>query len=390
LTHPGRLKDCRSVCWLRIRQSVDDFAVSRRTDPYDYSRVNFLAKRVTIFSALSPRSFVVSRAAPASTAPLPFIGFAEHLPIAMTGRIGEMMISVGNGCSVELSAIAALTNQLSPIKESELLRAAAALRVVNPPSITGAAFTDSAVKARNDLDQFQILHFATHGLTEGQWGCAKSPPALVTSLGDEDSDSILSFSEIARLKLNANLVVLSACDTASGVTTDQARAEGQEESGATLEGLVRAFLTANARAVLSTYWAISDEGESEALIENFYRAGRTSNIATALRTAQTGTMSDPRSSHPIFWGAFFVVGDASKLMCVWRRRASGGNPRQPEQSRSVDGATTPQSRSLTQRSIASASGSRLLERNVIAILPVITSYGSSMSGTTWRQERMAR
>jgi CHAT domain-containing protein len=294
--------------------SVDDFAVSRRTDPYDYSRVNFLAKRVTIFSALSPRSFVVSRAAPASTAPLPFIGFAEHLPIAMTGRIGEMMISVGNGCSVELSAIAALTNQLSPIKESELLRAAAALRVVNPPSITGAAFTDSAVKARNDLDQFQILHFATHGLTEGQWGCAKSPPALVTSLGDEDSDSILSFSEIARLKLNANLVVLSACDTASGVTTDQARAEGQEESGATLEGLVRAFLTANARAVLSTYWAISDEGESEALIENFYRAGRTSNIATALRTAQTGTMSDPRSSHPIFWGAFFVVGDASKLM----------------------------------------------------------------------------
>jgi CHAT domain-containing protein len=109
-------------------------------------------------------------------------------------------------------------------------------------------------------------------------------------------------------------VVLSACDTASGVSSAEARASGQEESGATLEGLVRAFLAANTRAVLTTYWPISDEGESEALIEGFYRAGRTADIATALRTAQTGLITQPAFSHPIFWGAFFVVGDASKTM----------------------------------------------------------------------------
>jgi CHAT domain-containing protein len=207
-----------------------------------------------------------------------------------------------------------LSNQLTPIDARELTRASTALGLSSAPELIGAAFSDTAVSARTDLDQFQVLHFATHGLTEGQWGCRQSPPALVTSMGGEGSDGILSFAEIAKLHLNANLVVLSACDTASGVSNAEARAAGQEESGATLEGLVRAFLAANTRAVLTTYWPISDEGESEALIENFYRAGRTADIAIALKTAQTELMVVPKSSHPIYWGAFFVVGDASKMM----------------------------------------------------------------------------
>lgn len=296
------------------RASVDRFAATRRASPYDYSQVDFLAKQVSVSSALSPRSFIVARKLPESNAPQPFMGFAQHMPVSVTRQVGDRMISIGSGCQVELSAIAQLTHQLAPINKRELDRATAALGVTGAPELTGQAFTDTAVKERTDLDQFQILHFATHGLTEGQWGCAKSPPALVTSLDGGESDAILSFSEIAGLKLNANLVVLSACDTASGVSAAEARASGQEESGATLEGLVRAFLTANTRAVLTTYWPISDEGESEALIEDFYRAGRSSDIATALRSAQTGLMNDPKASHPIYWGPFFVVGDASKTM----------------------------------------------------------------------------
>ena len=148
-----------------------------------------------------------------------------------------------------------------------------------------------------------MLHFATHGLTEGQWGCAKSPPALVTSMGDAGSDGILSFNEIARLRLDANLVVLSACETASGLEPGRRRAPpGQEEAGNTLEGLVRAFLAANARAVLTTYWPISDEGESEALIEDFYRAARSGTIGDALRTAQTDADERRRKLAPDLLG----------------------------------------------------------------------------------------
>ena len=296
------------------KASVDAFAVSRRANAYDYSRVGFLANKVALSSALSPRSFLVARKSPASTAKFPFIGFAQHMPIAMSGAFGGRMVSVGTNCQVELKAIAALTNQLTPINARELTRATDALGVTGAPMMIGADFTDTAVEARTDLNQFQVLHFATHGLTEGQWGCAQSPPGLVTSQGGPESASILTFGDIAKLRLDANLVVLSACDTASGVSSAEARAAGQEESGATLEGLVRAFLAANARAVLTTYWPISDEGESEALIEGFYRAGRTTDIANALKTAQSALIAQPKFSHPFFWGPFFVVGDASKTM----------------------------------------------------------------------------
>ena len=296
------------------RESVTAFAQSRKANSYDYSQVNFLAKRLSLSTALSPRSLVVSRNLPASSAPLPFMGFAQHLPTLASVKFGNTMVSIGTGCEAEENAIAQLTRDLKPIDARELTRAGAALGLAQVPELTGAAFTDTAVKARTDLDQFQVLHFATHGLTEGQWGCAKSPPALVTTMDEKGSDGILSFDEIAKLRLDANLVVLSACDTAAGISGAQGRSAGQEEAGATLEGLVRAFLAANARAVLSTYWPISDAGESEQLIEDFYRSARTGTIGQALQSAQTSLIANPKSSHPLYWGAFFVVGDAQKAL----------------------------------------------------------------------------
>jgi CHAT domain-containing protein len=306
--------------------SVDRFKSTRLKDRYDYSGVNFLARRVTLSSALSPRSLLVARGLPDSSAPLPFMGFAEHMPVAMDGRAGNSLVSIGSGCQVELETIASLSRQLAPIDKSELFKAGAALGLAQTPMLTDAAFTDTAVLERKDLDQFQVLHFATHGLTEGQWGCAKSPPALVTSMGSEGSDGILSFNEIARLRLDANLVVLSACETASGVSQAEARAAGQEETGNTLEGLVRAFLAANARAVLTTYWPISDEGESEALIEDFYRSARNTTIGEALKSAQLTIMDQPASSHPIYWGPFFIVGDANKPLISGSARAQLQSP----------------------------------------------------------------
>jgi hypothetical protein len=292
--------------------SVKSFAASRDLAPYDYRAVDFLAKRVPVAMALSPRSLLVSRSMPESTAKYPFIGFAQHMPAQVSASEGQTVVSVGSGCTTELSQIALLTRELQPIKARELVEASAALGVPNAPEVTGAAFTDTAIRERTDLNQFQVLHFATHGLTEGQWACAKAPPALVTSLGAKGSDAILSFDEVAQLKLDANLVVLSACDTSAGVSIGGARATGEEDVDASLDGLVRAFLAAQARAVLSTYWPISDAGESEALITDFYAAARTGSIQSALQTAQVKLMTSEDSSHPIYWGAFFLVGDGQK------------------------------------------------------------------------------
>ncbi len=287
---------------------------TKQRDKLDYTNVPFLAKRLSSSVAISPRSFLASRAVAPSNAIQPLIGFASPQPISAGAAASQGMFRVGP-CIVPSATIAELSNRLPPIPGREIQLAADALQIGAAPIMSNAAFTDSAVLRRGasggDLSQYKVLHFATHGLTEGQFGCAEAPAALLTSLGDNGSDMLLSFDEIARLRLDANLVVLSACETASAIGERALRFSGEAQPGATLEGLVRAFFSANARAVLATYWESSNRGDSEVFMERFYQSGRNHDITTALNSAQRDLMSNRESSHPFFWGGFFVVGDTS-------------------------------------------------------------------------------
>ncbi len=302
--------------------SVRRHEAMRRTAPNDLSGIDFLAGRAEITGALSPRSFLIVRALPPSHAPSPFIGFGENAPAATLGAQSAMRISFGSGCDISYADLAAMMNANQPISATEIRLAATALGVPDAPAVTGAAFSDRAVlaeSAKGDLAQYQVVHFATHGLPETKAGCMRVPPALVTTLappepGQAPSDGLLSFSEIASLRLNANLVVLSACETAAGVSSVGGRLGGQDESGATLDGLVRAFIAANARAVLATYWKVPAVESSDAFIRTFYARGRSESIGAALRDAQREAIRQPATSHPYYWGAYFLVGDASKTM----------------------------------------------------------------------------
>jgi CHAT domain-containing protein len=280
-------------------------------NPMDYTGVAFLAGKSEISTEVSPRSFLIARALPPSHATKPFIGFAE--PQAPSLAVADTRVSVGDLCYVDSRALRQLAATAPPIPAAEVQLAANALGDPSAPIVTQAAFTDTAIEDRGDLSDYAILHFATHGLEEGVWGCSKSPPALVTSFGDANSDGLLSFDEIAGLHLDANLVVLSACNTSSGIANeDIARRSGQEEAGSTLEGLVRAFLTANARAVVATHWEVPVSEGTPELMEAFYTSARTQDIGGSLQTAQRQLMSNPKYSHPLYWGAYFIVGDARK------------------------------------------------------------------------------
>ena len=286
-----------------------------RPSPFDFSQTAFLAATTTISTALSPRSFLVARALPPSRAPQAFLGLGEHVPPPDSPVGADRMVPVGYGCEVRYDQLAALSRQIGRISSSELVIAAEALGNPGAPMMIDASFTDTGVEQRTDLSQYKVLHFATHGLQEGQWGCAKSPPALVTSFGSGDSDGLLSFSEIAGLRLDANLVVLSACDTASGISGESvARLAGQEEAGSTLQGLVRAFFTANARAVLATYWQVSAEKDNQEFIRTFYTSARDKPIGAALQDAQRDLLTRPAYSHPFYWAPYFVVGDSTKTI----------------------------------------------------------------------------
>jgi len=306
------------------RASVDRYVARRAAAPNDYSGVAFLAARADISNALSPRSFLIARALPQSAAPRPFIGFGQNAPPeTLSGEAAKRLVAFGSGCATPYGELAAVMGAQAPVSAHEIAVAAAALGDPQAPEITGRAFTDTAVLAQNAKDAFgryQVVHFATHGLPETRWRCTVVPPALVTTLappappGEPQSDGLLSFADVAGLRLDANLVVLSACETAAGVSGVGGRRAGQDESAESLDGLVRAFITANARAVLATYWKVPAIAETDEFMRSFYGTGRTAPIGTALRTAQMGMIGNPRFSHPYFWGAYFLVGDAAKTM----------------------------------------------------------------------------
>jgi CHAT domain-containing protein len=150
------------------------------------------------------------------------------------------------------------------------------------------------------LSRFRILHIATHGLLRQDH---PELSALVLSRFDKAGrpwDGYLRVPDIAGLSLPADLVVLSACETALG----------REMAGEGMEGLPQAFFTAGASRVLVSLWQV-EESSTAALMETFYRGLLHKHLpaARALREAQLAIRAQPRWSAPRFWAGFVLEGD---------------------------------------------------------------------------------
>ena len=319
----GPLENLPASVMVTSADSVKRYLASAKTAPYDYSHVDFLAYRSDVYYALSPRSLLISRSLPPSQAAHPFIGFGQNAPPpADLSSYAGRKINIG-GCDMDYGDFLGIMASNKPVSAEEIGLAANALGVSGAPEVTGSAFTDTALMQNSDsgaYEQYQVVHFATHGIPESKLGCSDVPPSLITSVAPIDasgqivSDGFLTFPDVAQMRFDANLVVLSACDTAAGVSGQLGRLSGQDESAATLDGLVRAFITARARAVMATYWNVPASSETDQLIQTFYSTGRIYDMGTALRKAQTTLIGQPQYSHPYFWGAYVLIGDGSKSM----------------------------------------------------------------------------
>ena len=114
--------------------------------------------------------------------------------------------------------------------------------------------------ARDDLNQYRIIHFATHGVVTARAPKCASQPALLTSFGGTGSDGLLTFREIFDLRLDADLVILSACDTAGKASAAATQQAGLATGGdVALDGLVRAFVGAGGRLVIASHWPVPDD-----------------------------------------------------------------------------------------------------------------------------------
>ena len=160
-----------------------------------------------------------------------------------------------------------------------------------------------------DLTKYRYLHFASHGLLADKMGIATQPVLVLSKVNDDPDSNLLKFSDILELKLNADLVTLSACETGLG----------ELRTGEGLIGLARAFMYAGSSSVLVSLWKVEDQSTS-LLMELFYRGLKQGlSKAEALRHAKIKMLNtklylksldmEQSLSSPFYWAPFVIFGN---------------------------------------------------------------------------------
>jgi CHAT domain-containing protein len=263
----------------------------------------FLIRRLAISHVPSVASFAnLRRVGKYVVASRPWFGLGDPRPPTL--QQAERTYPVAT-CGESARLLAGLQPLPGSIKE---LDAARDLLAGNPSDeMVGSAFTTRNVLAA-PLQDYRILHFATHALLPGDLRC-QSEPAIVTSTAPDVPDAggaLLTATEIEEsLKLNAQMVILSACNTGG--------ANG--EAGESLSGLARSFLFAGARSLLVTHWDASDASTTflMALFLRDWQAQPKAGPAIALAKAQRALLDaaqDERAwlGHPFYWAAVALIG----------------------------------------------------------------------------------
>ncbi|MBK7314403.1 CHAT domain-containing protein [Candidatus Aalborgicola defluviihabitans] len=188
-----------------------------------------------------------------------------------------------------------------PDTRTELLALASALGA-NPKTdlLMGAQATRRAVLDANLLDR-RVVAFATHGLMPGELPGISKPSLAMAATGDTRESPLLELDDVLGLRLNAQWVLLSACNTAAG-----------EQGGAAMSGLVRGFFFAGARSVLATHWAVESESATALTSATFSAQGKgTLSRGESLRQAQLamldGKLGNGRWSHPFYWAPYALL-----------------------------------------------------------------------------------
>jgi len=149
---------------------------------------------------------------------------------------------------------------------------------------------------QGELENFDYIHLATHGFVNSQY--PELSGLLLTQDPKSTEDGILYSGEILGLKLNAQLVTLSACETALG----------KKIEGEGIRGLSTAFIFAGAKNVIASLWKVSDQSTSELMIEFYTELLSGKDKATSLRLAKLSLINTEKYNHPYYWAPFVQIG----------------------------------------------------------------------------------
>ncbi|MGE0765231.1 MAG: CHAT domain-containing protein [Hyphomicrobiaceae bacterium] len=194
--------------------------------------------------------------------------------------------------------------ELTPLPETaaELRAIAAALNAPDAALLLEHDATETRIK-REPLDRYRVIQFATHGLVAGELSGLAEPALVLTPpiRASDADDGLLTASEVATLKLRADWVVLSACNTAAGA----------EVGAEALSGLARAFFFAGAKALLVSHWAVNSEATVWLTTGTFSALARqpASGRAEALRLTMLAMIDAGLA--PGLWAPFVIVGEGA-------------------------------------------------------------------------------
>jgi CHAT domain-containing protein len=290
-----------------------------------YTDAAWLVRRMALSQVPSARAFLLlhdaerKHAAPSQ----PFFGVGAP---AFSG--GGKLDALATACLDNGPVSADVLRALPPLPETAGEVNAIGRKLGAGPGaiLTGAAASERAVRAQ-PLDRFAVLYFATHGLLPGELRCQAEPGLALSpapGAASTSTDGLLTAGEIASLKINADLVVLSACNTAAG--------GGGRFGGGALDGLADAFFDAGARAVIASHWQVPSGATVQLMTGVFDRLGanRAAGLAEALRQSQLALLSQPKTSHPFNWAAFTLIGDGNTVLNTVslpsKRLAEAGSP----------------------------------------------------------------
>jgi CHAT domain-containing protein len=274
----------------------------------DYRSAAWLIRRYALSSVPSPRAFLTLAAEAAHRAPAPraFLGLGAPDFPGPGGEAGARALSdLTSSCLLAGPVSADLLRALPPLPGTaqEVRTIGARVGGADADILIGAAATEAKLRAQ-PLDQCAELYFATHGILPGELHCegepalALSPPQAAAA--STASDGMLQASEIAQMKLDADLVVLSACNTA-----ETAGSLG----GSALQGLSDSFFAAGARAVLASHWEVPSDATQTLMMALFDPANRAGGLAQSLRRSQLALIAQKATAHPFYWAAFTIIGD---------------------------------------------------------------------------------
>jgi CHAT domain-containing protein len=289
------------------------FAVLLTDDPAPEGEP-WLVRRFATMSVPSMRAFVTARSVGASRGTLPFVGFGDFLPLDATPSPSDITRSVLRakrlppGCEAPLTAALSRLPRL-PGTAAEL---AAVQRIVGADAgniLLRERFTDRGVLAAARAGDARVLMFSTHGLFAADFpeaaGCLPDA-ALLTSAVSDEAGLFLDSAQVLDLELDADLVVLSACDTGNPQPVAPGES-GLASGGDALSGLARSFFYAGARSVMVSHWVLPDD-DTVALMTMFFERLRDGAPGPeALRAAQLAQIGRG-ADDPLQWAALAVVG----------------------------------------------------------------------------------